>query len=82
MAELAKVAPHLEINPNITADGGPGQLGQIDEALRDVVRSRRLELPPVLPDSDLNAARLPIPPRPQKCSEIFVQSGADTKGRL
>ncbi len=31
-----------------------------------MVRSRRLELPPVLPDSDLNAARLPIPPRPQK----------------
>ena len=29
-----------------------------------MVRSRRLELPPVLPDSDLNAARLPIPPRP------------------
>ena len=31
----------------------------------EMVRSRRLELPPVLPDSDLNAARLPIPPRPQ-----------------
>lgn len=30
----------------------------------DLVRSRRLELPRVLPHSDLNAARLPIPPRP------------------
>ena len=30
-----------------------------------MVRSRRLELPRVLPHSDLNAARLPIPPRPQ-----------------
>ncbi len=29
-----------------------------------MVRSRRLELPRVLPHSDLNAARLPIPPRP------------------
>ena len=31
----------------------------------DLVRPRRLELPRVLPHSDLNAARLPIPPRPQ-----------------
>ncbi len=31
-----------------------------------VVRSRRLELPRGLPHSALNAARLPIPPRPQK----------------
>ena len=30
----------------------------------ELVRSRRLELPRVLPHSDLNAARLPIPPRP------------------
>lgn len=30
----------------------------------EMVRSRRLELPRVLPHSDLNAARLPIPPRP------------------
>ena len=29
-----------------------------------MVRPRRLELPRVLPHSDLNAARLPIPPRP------------------
>jgi malonate transporter len=33
-------------------------------ALGSVVRSRRLELPRELPHSDLNAARLPIPPRP------------------
>ena len=33
--------------------------------LASLVRSRRLELPRVLPHSDLNAARLPIPPRPQ-----------------
>ncbi len=33
---------------------------------REVVRSRRLELPRELPHSDLNAARLPIPPRPLK----------------
>ena len=30
----------------------------------EMVRSRRLELPRELPHSDLNAARLPIPPRP------------------
>src|SRR3972149_2673049 len=29
-----------------------------------MVRSRRLELPRELPHSDLNAARLPVPPRP------------------
>src|SRR3954447_2073274 len=29
-----------------------------------LVRSRRLELPRSFPHSDLNAARLPIPPRP------------------
>ena len=29
-----------------------------------MVRSRRLELPLRLKNSDLNAARLPIPPRP------------------
>ena len=32
--------------------------------LGQLVRSRRLELPRELPHSDLNAARLPIPPRP------------------
>ncbi len=31
---------------------------------KELVRPRRLELPRVLPHSDLNAARLPIPPRP------------------
>ncbi len=30
-----------------------------------MVRLRRLELPRVLPHSDLNAARLPIPPQPR-----------------
>ena len=34
-----------------------------------LVRSRRLELPRVLPHSDLNAARLPIPPRPRTVRE-------------
>ena len=29
-----------------------------------MVRLRRLELPRVLPHSDLNAARLPVPPQP------------------
>ena len=36
----------------------------LDFMQTQLVRPRRLELPPVLPDSDLNAARLPIPPRP------------------
>ena len=36
-----------------------------DKAKQSVVRSARLELARVLPHSDLNAARLPIPPRPQ-----------------
>ncbi len=29
-----------------------------------MVRSRRLELPRVLPHNDLNVTRIPIPPRP------------------
>ena len=39
-------------------------LGEFEDSLCKMVRSRRLELPRVLPHSDLNAARLPIPPRP------------------
>ena len=31
-----------------------------------MVRSRRLELPRVLPHNDLNVTRIPIPPQPQK----------------
>jgi len=38
----------------------------VNRRLLDMVRSRRLELPPRLKDSDLNAARLPIPPRPHE----------------
>ncbi len=46
-----------------------------------MVRSRRLELPPVLPDSDLNAARLPIPPRPHE--NLGARFGPDLPmGRL
>ena len=40
-------------------------LGNDSMPKNGMVRSRRLELPRVLPHSDLNAARLPIPPRPQ-----------------
>ena len=39
-------------------------LGGLSGSKCQMVRSRRLELPRVLPHSDLNAARLPIPPRP------------------
>ncbi len=44
------------------------ELRSLRERSQFVVRSRRLELPPVLPDSDLNAARLPIPPRPHNAT--------------
>ena len=44
-----------------------------------MVRSRRLELPPGFPDSDLNAARLPIPPRPHS---IFYHRGPLKTGQL
>ncbi len=48
------------------------------EAINDnkfgMVRSRGLEPPPVLPDSDLNAARLPVPPRPhEKRQNIMIR---------
>ena len=42
---------------------------------KPLVRSRRLELPRELPHSDLNAARLPIPPRPQYLCAIAVGFG-------
>ncbi len=35
-----------------------------------MVRSRRLELPRGFPHSDLNAARLPIPPRPHEQGQL------------
>ena len=40
-----------------------------------MVRPRRLELPRVLPHSDLNAARLPIPPRPQRIGRLRGYTG-------
>ncbi len=44
-------------------------VGRIKPCLKKtLVRSRRLELPRELPHSDLNAARLPIPPRPHAVS--------------
>lgn len=41
-------------------------LGDANMGKYEMVRPRRLELPRVLPHSDLNAARLPVPPRPHK----------------
>ena len=71
-------------NDHRTAHRRPALLrGHLDLALgyclseapvRAMVRSRRLELPRVLPHSDLNAARLPIPPRPQVSSEPDVSN--------
>ena len=37
-----------------------------------MVRPRRLELPLRLKNSDLNAARLPIPPRPHTVFPVFI----------
>ena len=37
-----------------------------------MVRPRRLELPLRLKNSDLNAARLPIPPRPHKVVLLLI----------
>src|SRR5689334_329450 len=39
-----------------------------------LVRSRRLELPRSFPHSDLNAARLPIPPRPHGRGGVISKS--------
>ena len=41
----------------------------------EMVRSRRLELPRELPHSDLNAARLPIPPRPHEKARVVYPAG-------
>src|SRR4051812_50082187 len=51
-----------------------------------MVRSRRLELPRGLAHSDLNAARLPIPPRPHVSSAstsrgLLQACGGNTKSR-
>ena len=48
-----------------------------------MVRSRRLELPRELPHSDLNAARLPIPPRPHclgLVARCIAWDSGDVKG--
>ena len=56
-------------------------LEALDTQSCKMVRSRRLELPRVLPHSDLNAARLPIPPRPLvdttpgRCGAFVYQIG-------
>ena len=39
-----------------------------------MVRSRRLELPRSFLHSDLNAARLPIPPRPHNIKTIILNN--------
>ena len=44
-----------------------------------MVRSRGLEPPRVLPHSDLNAARLPIPPRPH-CLGLVKRRLANASG--
>ncbi len=44
--------------------GLSSDIGSLSSSIGNMVRPRRLELPRVLPHSDLNAARLPIPPRP------------------
>ena len=40
-----------------------------------MVRLRRLELPRVLSHSDLNAARLPVPPQPHLDRYIAITKG-------
>ena len=46
------------------------------EKRENMVRSRRLELPRELPHSDLNAARLPIPPRPHVLGRALIAKAA------
>ena len=48
-------------------------IDSIEFSGNSLVRSRRLELPRELPHSDLNAARLPIPPRPH-CPDLVERS--------
>jgi|SaaInlStandDraft_1057018.scaffolds.fasta_scaffold08450_5 hypothetical protein len=52
--------------------------------LKFMVRPARLELARVLPHSDLNAARLPIPPRPHAPthSECLAMKVSDANRRL
>ena len=56
----APARPHQPAGSTPAYDTRPGYGGP-----RELVRSRRLELPRGFPHSDLNAARLPIPPRPR-----------------
>ena len=45
-----------------------------------LVRPRRLELPRELPHSDLNAARLPIPPRPHATKRQWARHSGTRLG--
>src|SRR3954470_8068120 len=71
--------------------GAPSEGGHRAETIprdgfyrHDLVRSRRLELPRPFGHSDLNAARLPVPPRPHVMSPGREpgagRSGASSKG--
>ena len=64
-------------------------LGDISIGKSQMVRPRRLELPRVLSHSDLNAARLPVPPRPhtpdhltgsRRCTKSFAARQAQKRG--
>ena len=59
--------PGRQTRHSIGATSRPGHVRLCfqGDAKDCLVRSRRLELPRELPHSDLNAARLPIPPRPR-----------------
>src|SRR5713101_7716306 len=70
-------AQHVDLRTEIEIEGGKPRVmhGLYLGGRRRLVRSRRLELPRSFPHSDLNAARLPVPPRPHGRAGVISKSG-------
>src|SRR5690348_16186283 len=64
-AQAATARPRMILRMCLLPRFIAGDCTAFEGAKTGLVRSRRLELPRGFPHSDLNAARLPIPPRPQ-----------------
>jgi hypothetical protein len=65
------VSPSLDaVTVGPTNDPGPHNSGGPGSNVIQMVRMRGLEPPPGFPDTDLNRARLPIPPHPRGLAKI------------
>ena len=77
-SQSARHTPEIRVSNTKNHLNIQGFRGNLEDR-EDMVRSRRLELPLRLKNSDLNAARLPIPPRPHLSSRAIDKSFTNVK---